>query len=343
MRIDFLAAQPHYLDHMAPVWYILPNRYKGIFWIPETMLDYVDGTLFHDPLLKVYNDDTPKLFRGTNPVLVASYGDMLHVHNANSSLPILMMEHGTGHTFGKAAYPNGPGKRDHVTMFLSPNQYTVDKIHSVRQAPCHVIGTPKLDKVIQEINPHRLAKQTPADSPLIAIGFHWGTKRNRPPESGSAFEHYKDIIPELSRQYKLLAYGHPLAKAVYKPFYEDLGIEYTSDLFDVMKRADICINDLSSALYEFLVTGKPVIVLNAPWFRRDIQHGIRFWDYSDIGINVEKPEELMPTIENTLSNYIHVHLQQRSLATHDLFPFLGHSAERASEVIQEYLKEQNVT
>lgn len=341
MVIDFLAAQPHYFDHIVPIWDALPDELKGTFWVTKELMSY--ATSYSGSILPFTEyDDVGSGGYGKNPVLVAAYGDMLHCYKVNPQRKILMMEHGTGHTFGSVAYPNGPGKRDCVSMFLSPNQYTVDKIHTVRDTPCKVIGAPKLDRVIKELNPHRLAKQKYNNPPTIAIGFHWGTKRNRPPESGSAFEHYKDYIPKLAKEYKLLAYGHPLARGVWEPFYESIGVEYTSDLFEVMRRADICINDLSSALYEFLPTGKPVIVLNAPWFRRDVHHGIRFWDYSGIGINVEEPEELIPAIDDTLHDYLHVHLRQRSTATSDLFPFLGNSASRAAEVIQEYLNVQPI-
>lgn len=350
-KIDFLASQPHYLDHLAPIWDALPDHARGTFFIPidgayKGMMDYACKILQHQLYLFGYEENpTSNISLQThslNPILVAAYGDMLYIRNTSPSKRILMMEHGTGHTFGTVAYPNGPGKRDHVSLFLSPNQYTVDKIHTVRSTPCEIIGTPKLDKIVAEVNPsHQLRRYCARENPTIAIGFHWGTHKNRPPESGSAFEHYKDYIPALKDYYKLLAYGHPLYEAEYKPFYESNGIEYTSDFFEVMRRADVCVNDLSSALYEFLVTGKPVIVLNAPWFRREIHHGIRFWDYSNVGINVEDPFELVPAINDTLYMYGHVRYAARTTAIKDLFPYLGYAARRAAEVIVEDLKEKD--
>lgn len=339
-QIDFLASQPHYLDHIAPIWDALPEELHGTFYVPLEMQEYAEKVLMRDHrCLYVYKEDNLGSSVERYPVLVAGYGDMIAVHQNNPSRKIVYMEHGTGHTFHTSPYPDGKGKRDWVDLFLPPNEYTARKIRSVRNTRCEVIGTPKMDKVFRELNPLNMLKLSYPSPPTIAIGFHWGNKGNTPPESGSAFDHYKDIIPELSERFNLLAYGHPLAEDSYKKFYLSHGIEYTSNLWNVFARADVCINDLSSAMYEFLVTGKPVIVLNTPWFRRDVQHGIRFWDYADIGIHVEEPSELDFAIKQTLDNYVAVRAGERTTTVQDLFPYLGQSAKRAVDVIKEYLNE----
>jgi CDP-glycerol glycerophosphotransferase (TagB/SpsB family) len=116
------------------------------------------------------------------------------------------------------------------------------------------------------------------------------------------------------------------------PFYRDLGIEVVRDFSEVMQSADIYVNDCSSTMYEFLVTGKPVIILNAPWFRRDVRWGIRFWDYTDIGIQVNEPGELLPAIDRTLDSP-NEYLSDRENAVRDLYPFLGQAAQRAAGAI----------
>ena len=58
------------------------------------------------------------------------------------------------------------------------------------------------------------------------------------------------------------------------------------DFDEVMERSTLYICDNSSTLYEFASTGRPVVVLNAPWFRRDIEHGLRFWEHADVGVSV---------------------------------------------------------
>jgi hypothetical protein len=331
-QIDFLATQPQYLDHIAPIWDTLAEDNLGTFYVPHELLGHAHNRLKHHLYLFTFENNSPDTF-GVNPILVAAYGDMKYAHRINPERKIFMMEHGTGHSFGTSAYPNGPGERDIVSLFLPPNQYTADKIHTVRDTPCEVIGTPKLDWLRDYIFPRNVP-------PTVCISFHHGTKNRRPPEASSAFEHYKDTIASLKQQsYNLIAHGHPLSRVRDKPFYASLGIPFLDDFEDVMKVADVYVNDLSSTLYEFMATGKPVVVLNAPWFRRDVHHGLRFWDYSDVGINVNEPHELKSAIDKTLSDST-LFLPQRKKAIQDLFPYLGHSAERAAAVIREQLAEE---
>ena len=330
MKIDFFARQRHYIDHLAPIWKALPLEFRGTFVISQEIRAYTESLIGPDRI-GIYNG---VFVPGTNPVLTAAYGDMSRVAR-NKSRKIITIEHGTGHGFGTAAYPNGKGgRRDLVDLFLMPNQYTADKSRSVRATPCEVIGTPKMDGYFPNVFPAVLSP-----NPLIAIAFHWGDRNADPPESGNALEHYKDILPALAARYRVIGHGHPLSMDTFRPIFHQAGIEVVEDFREVLARADLLINDLSSVLYEFLVTGKPVIVLNAPWFRRDVHFGIRFWDYSDVGINVEGPEELFPAIDWTLAEYENICLKERIRAIIELYPYLGHAAHRAADVLVSYLQE----
>lgn len=196
-----------------------------------------------------------------------------------------------------------------------------------------------MDPWVQGIDLSILLSHPKNNPPVIAIAFHWGDRHAKPPESGSAWEHYKDILPALQERYRLIGHGHPLAVDVYRQEFERLGVEWVPDFREVLRRADVYINDLSSTLYEFLLTGKPVIVLNAPWFRREVYWGIRFWDYSDVGLNVEHPYELIPAIDQTLERYGSVCADARRRAVKDLYPYAGYSAQRAAKVIMAYLED----
>lgn len=336
-KIDLLASREHYFDHVAPVWEELPLEMRGNFFIPEDMNDYASERLIDPSALFCYNRGLEDI-EGDNPILTCAYGDMVYAYRTNFKRTLIMMEHGIGHTFGTVAYPNGPGKRDFVKLFLPPNNYTMKKMVEVRpKAEYAVVGTPKTDWAARKVDPIGGVLKV-AKGRKVAIGFHWGTRRNNPPESGTAFEHYKEAIPALAEQYDLIAYGHPLDGALYKDHFESLGIPYLDNFAEVMRQADVCINDLSSVLYEFLVTGKPVIVLNAPWFRRTVHHGIRFWDYSDIGLNVEEPGRLPAAIDATFERYGEVCATERVAAVRDLYPYLGHAAERAASVLVDYVR-----
>ena len=136
-RLDAFARRKHYIDHLAPVYRALPTDRRGVLTVPFELYDYArqqvgDGV----GKIEIYNDRTP---RGDDPILVASYGDIARAAR-NPARRIVHMEHGTGHAFGKAPYPNGgKGKRDLVDLFLAPNEYTARLIRSVRSTPVEVI------------------------------------------------------------------------------------------------------------------------------------------------------------------------------------------------------------
>lgn len=324
MKLDFLARRAHYIDHMVPIYHMLPAHCRGGFHVSADLVEYAQEQRIKD--IHVFD----KTKGWDDHVLTCGYGDMTSASRM-SRHKLIMMEHGIGHGFGTAAYPNGIGRRDLVDFFLYPNQYTADKALTVRKTPYDIIGTPKMDQIVNTIGSWGASERT------ICISFHWGDGKQNPPESGSALNHYRSILPVLNKKYKLLAHGHPLARQVHKPIYQDLGIEFVDDFMDVCRRASIYINDLSSTLYEFLCTGKPVILLNAPWFRRDVQWGIRFWDYSNVGINVEDPAQLCDAIDRTFENYL-ICEDARRKAIQDLYPFLGYSASVAASTLVHYME-----
>jgi hypothetical protein len=328
MKLDFFARRAHYIDHLAPVWLALPADVRGTFYVAPELAEHAQRQI-GDEGLQAFPGDTPP---GTGPILTAAYADMYRA--ARTPRPLVSMEHGTGHAFGRSPYPNGRGKRDLVDLFLMPNEYTAGLSRSVRSTPCEVIGTPKMDAFAPDRFP---ARKSPGD-PVIAIAFHWGERNANPPESGTAWEHYRDFLPQLAKRYKVLGHGHPLSAHIYRHEFERIGVEWVGDFRDILRRADIYLNDLSSTMYEFVVTGKPVVVLNAPWFRRGVHWGIRFWDYADVGIQVEGPERLIDAIETTLAHYETVHLAERRQAVEDLYPYLGRSAARAVSVLTSFLE-----
>jgi hypothetical protein len=335
MKLDFFARRAHYIDHLAPIYRAMPAQ-RGRFTVPAELLEYAFEALGGGDLvqLEAYDEGT---LSGEDPVLVCSYGDIARAAR-RASRKIIHMEHGIGHAYGTAPYPNGRrGRRDQVDLFLAPNEYTARLIRSVRRTRVEVIGTPKMDEWFAPV-------QGPAFSnnrrPVIAIAFHWGDRNSRPPEAGSAWEHYKAILPALRDRYQLIGHGHPLASDVFRQEFERMEIEWVPDFRQVLLRADLYVNDLSSTLYEFLVTGKPVVVLNAPWFRREMHWGIRFWDYAGVGINVWDPAFLFTAIDRTIAEYGTICIEERQQAITDLYPYAGHAADRAASVITSYLEEQ---
>lgn len=339
MRLDFFTRQKYVVDALAPIWKKLPDGTRGTFFLGPQAFEYAIDLLGDDGLVR-FEGVCPD---GDYPILVAAYGDMAKIARAEKR-PIVLMQHGIGHTFGSPAYANGGGRNDAVDLWLAPNGATAAKILEVRQAKIEIIGSPKTDVFVgfQGMADKGILRQLlPAGrDPVIAFSCHWGGRTMRPPELASAWELYSSLLPKLTKRYKVIGHAHPIVAMDRRGAFERAGVEYVERWEDVIKRADIYINDISSTMYEFLLTGKPVIVLNAPWYRRDVDHGIRFWDSSDIGINVESPEQLMPAVEKTISEYDTICADERVKAVNRLFPFAGHATERAVAVLTEYVQEQ---
>ena len=83
--------------------------------------------------------------------------------------------------------------------------------------------------------------------------------------------------------------------------FKDLGIPLIS-FEEALEIGDLYICDQSSTIFEFASTGRPVVLLNAPWYQKDIQQGLRFWKAANIGMQVNEPNKLISTIEMALED-----------------------------------------
>jgi hypothetical protein len=329
---DFFARRPHFVDHLAPAWKAMD--WRGKFYVPAYLYDYaVSQGLEVTALEPIGTNPLEVVPPGFAPLVTCAYHDMQLAINARSQRRMILMEHGVGLVFGcnHPGYAGGLGMRRKVNLFLAPNEYIRAKTaKSLPNASQVVIGTPKLDSWAEAKEP-RMPKK-----PTICISFHWDGSGIEP-EAGTAWMHYQEFLPTLAKEkgFKLIGHGHPKAIDNLAGEYENMGIEVVRDFREVMQRADIYVNDASSTMFEFCVTGKPVVIMNAPWFRKNKRFGIRFWDYSDIGPQVEGPEELVNAIEMMIK-YPEQFSGQRQKMVQDLYPHLGYAAKRAAVAIQAY-------
>jgi hypothetical protein len=348
--VDFFARRPHFVDHMLPIWEAMQGE-RGRFYVPEIVAEHAIRKGISDvvPLRSTsLNNSIACAPDGTSPLLVAAYGDLQMAQRRSPQRPYIMMEHGVGLTPAKAhaGYAGGTGRRTRVGLFLAPNDFIRAKTaRAIPGVPQVVIGTPKLDK--WALTPSLTLTPSPSpdpgetvrdkgrgeQKPVVCISFHWNGEQVSK-EASNAFMHYRDVLDELARvdDFKLIGHGHPKYMWFLEQEYQARGIEVVHDFEEVMERADLYVNDCSSTMYEFCVTGKPVVILNAPWFDRNAKLGIRFWDYTDIGPQVEAPSELLSAISSQLSAP-QEYACTRNKMVHDLYPFLGCSAQRAAGAI----------
>ena len=130
----------------------------------------------------------------------------------------------------------------------------------------------------------------------------------------------------------MIGHGHPRAWPTLKIVYDHWGIEKVRSFDHVMSRADCYVVDNSSTLYEFAATGRPVVVLNCPRYRRDVHHGLRFWDHIP-GIQCDSPEDLPGAIELALEDPPELR-EIREEAVAAVYPqHDGHATDRAVEAL----------
>jgi CDP-glycerol glycerophosphotransferase (TagB/SpsB family) len=120
-------------------------------------------------------------------------------------------------------------------------------------------------------------------------------------------------------------------------YYGQVGIRFVPEFDDIVRQADVYVCDNSSTLFEFATLDRPVVVLNAPWYRRDVNHGLRFWEYADIGVQVDSPDDLIAGIAEALNDSPARQARRREIVN-ELYPFLGHAAQHAATQLVEHFQ-----
>jgi hypothetical protein len=338
MAINFLAGECHFAAHLYPIWEALPRELRGRLVLvqsgrssnrPGQLKQYADRLNGHCGMSFNTHHEALNYLRRTSdghPVVTASVMDLRMA--ARSGLPQVFCEHGAGQTYS-SRHPSyaGGANRPGVALFLCPNERVagINRTYYPR-IPAVVIGCPKLDRW------HRQAKARDG-KPVVAISFHWECLVT--PETRTAFPHFQSALPLLAKQtdFKLLGHGHPRIINRLRPFYREYGIDIAEDFREVLDRADLYCCDNSSTLFEFASTGRPVVLLNAPWYRRDIHHGLRFWDAAGMGRNCDEPGDLLAAIYDALATPDRWR-EQRNNVTEAVYPIHdGTAAQTAAEAL----------
>jgi hypothetical protein len=202
--------------------------------------------------------------------------------------PVALVEHGAGQRYHIDA--GGPdSSHPNVELFLAPSQRVADQsAHLFPNAETVVVGSPRLE--------HLASLDRPPSKVILA--FHWVSTIC--PEAGSAWTHYQRALSLLGR-FDVVGHAHPKMLSKLRTWYKQADIPVEPDWRECVKQAAVLVCDNSSIMWEACALDIPVVVLNAPWFRRDVDFGLRFWEFADIGPQVEQPRDLPCAIEAVLT------------------------------------------
>lgn len=301
MKLHMVASQPHYHDHLRAIWKHLPEDIQGLEVIGN------HGRLPHN-------------IAPNDCCIVASYDDL----DRTAGLPTIFVEHGAGQRYAGLAervrpYYGGP-MPDNVIGYVGPRQECVDEF--VAQGIEGIAaGSPICDNF-----------ELYGDERTAVITFHWNAVRVCP-EAMGAYPHYAgDSLARIVRtlrenDWEVLGHRHPrLIHPV--NLWTRLGVTEV-DAATARRRATLLISDNTSFAYEMAYLARQNICLNAPWFRRDVEHGLRFWS-NPPGPMVDSPGELVEMITNYDSHFPAVEAVTGAQAAYGKVINNGHDGLRAA-------------
>jgi hypothetical protein len=274
MKVDVVASQPHYLRHLEPIFAALKPEQQGKI--------HPLGTPCPEPV------------RG-RLALVAGWPDVEHLLGRTE---MVYVEHGAGQSYGgdprsanMPGYANSGGIRHSgVVGFIAPNDATAALW---RTAPTVSAGCPKMDRY------HAMFDAEPyIQRRRLCIAWHWDAAMVCE-EARSAVDHYAVELPAIVAEYQrqrweVVAHHHPRWGRTLDDLIMRSGFDAILDTDDeVFRTCDLLMMDNSSLAVEFMSLDRPVVWLNAPWYRRGVRHGGRFWNWIEGALTADGPEDLI--------------------------------------------------
>lgn len=335
--MDALAFEPQFLAHLAPVWRALPSGIRGTLLVNDSLVERARHYGFDPQPVSAQTiraaSPPPKAIGGDGPMaFVASIGDT-KIGRRLGYRRFAFIEHGCGQAYlgdrSAMRHPSYAGGMDRgdTELFLVPNDYSADLWRrAYPSARVEVVGSPRLDD---------LPARIPGPGPVVALSFHWSAFVA--PEARPAIGHYQSALAGLAKRFTTIGHAHPKGDwpARMERIYAKAGIPFVADFDDVCRQADVYVCDNSSTLFEFAATGRPVAVLNAPMYRRNVNHGLRFWDAADVGVQVDQPTDLIVGVERALEQRSE-DVASREAALDIAYAYRSGAAERAAAALAEW-------
>lgn len=318
--IDAFASLAHYVGHLSDTWAAIPEEDRGTFWCeprvaPELRRHGIPGRVGRPP-------------RPSRTVMVAGAHDVWIVQKA-AHHQVVLVEHGSGQAYDGEPDPGWSGgrRREGVALFLCPNEVSAARNRvAYPRTPALVVGSPHLEAL-------RRISRSASSEVTVAMSFHH-PGIGKAPEAGWALPHYEAALPAIVEQLQaagavVLGHGHPRARRHFARLWRSMGIEHVVDFEDVVRRASVYVVDNSSTAFEFAACGGPVVLLNAPWYRRDVDLWPRFWAAADVGVQVDEPGDLVAAVLAALDDPP-ARCAARRRAVTEVYPLLGEKAASAS-------------
>lgn len=321
---DTYSSQRQYDHHIAPVWATLPPEHRGTFHRPESLRQ-------RDP---------------SRPVLVASYRDAMTMGGSS----LIHLDHGAGQTYNggderarhNGSYAGGDGL-DGVRLFLCASERVASMWRErYPKARAISVGVPKLDRYHGLHGARPLgggvgfsSETRPPGLPTVAITFH--SDLALCPETRSAWRYYDPHLPRLvtDPRWRVVGHGHPRLWPTIQRRWSELGVDHSPDPDVILSTADVLVADNTSLMMEAAALGIPCVCLNMPSYRRDVEHGGRFWSAVP-GIQVDHPSELAEAIASALADPpAHRAMRERAVAWAYGGPLVPGAAGRAVTAIME--------
>lgn len=322
--VHLYASLPHYADHLRPIFDALPAEVRGRVHAPPPARRYAR--------LADWQGVPPGV------VLVASWADAQRFPRSR----VVYVEHGAGQhyegtTIGGYA---GAAGLDHVVLFVAPNDTVAARWGAVYRAPVAVVGCPHLDPWHRGDRGHGAGLPSGAGVPLtVAVTFHWDCSVC--PETRSAWSYYRPHLPALvaavaARGGRTVGSAHPRILGRLRGGWRRLGVEVWDDPARILDDADVLVADNTSLMYEFASLDRPVVALNLPSYRRDVEHGLRFWSHVP-GTQADDGDAMVEHVEWAMT-WPHHTTEVRRRATAAAYAHVdGRASERAAAAIMEVL------
>lgn len=281
MKIDLVASLPHYVDHALPIFEELPGDVRG----RVQPLEY-----------------PPPFPTPGRAALVASWQDVAQL---SGRATMIYVEHGAGQGYAgdpasarMPGYSTSGGERHlGVVGFIAPSQAVADRWTT---APAVAVGCPKLDRYLRE--PRVIDRWS------VCFAWHWDG-HSVSQEASTAWHHYSVEMPEIVRRlqrqgFEVYGHAHPRWNGRLDEALSRCGFDAVLPTdADVLTRCGTLFVDNSSLGMEMMAVGGVTAWLNAPWYRRDVQHGGRFWNWT-IGVpEINGPEDMIDLDAGTILNW----------------------------------------